>query len=213
MYRRNEAMNLAQIRKEYQSRALDENSAAADPVAQFLLWMEEAVRSEVEEPTAMHLATADAAGRPSGRMVLLKGVENGGFVFFTNYESKKGRQLSQNPYAALTFFWPELERQVRIEGRVRRLGRKESEQYFVTRPRESQWGAHASPQSRPIPDRAWLEKAYSRVQRRFPDAVPCPENWGGYVLFPERFEFWQGRQGRMHDRLEYREGKIVRLAP
>ncbi|MCS7085510.1 MAG: pyridoxamine 5'-phosphate oxidase [Bacteroidia bacterium] len=206
-------MNLAQIRKEYRSRTLDETTAPADPVKLFLLWMKEAVESEAEEPTAVHLATVDARGRPSGRMVLLKGVENGGFVFYTNYESRKARELAQNPYAALTFFWPELERQVRIEGKVRRTSREESVKYFESRPRESRLAAHASPQSKPIADRAWLEKAYNQAEQRFPDHVPCPENWGGFVLIPERFEFWQGRENRMHDRLEYRNGQIVRLAP
>lgn len=206
-------MNLADIRKDYQSRVLDETTVSADPFVQFLSWMDEAVKSEVEEPTAMHLATADSEGRPSGRMVLLKGVENGGFVFFTNYDSKKGKDLAQNPYAALTFFWPELERQVRIEGRVRRLPRNESVHYFSGRPRESRLGAHASPQSRPVPDRKWLDEAFRHANERFCGEVPCPENWGGFVVVPERFEFWQGRQGRMHDRLLYQDGKILRLAP
>ncbi len=206
-------MNLAEIRKDYQSRILDETTVLSDPVAQFLQWMDEAVKSEVEEPTAMHLATVGADGRPSGRMVLLKGVENGGFVFFTNYDSQKGRELAQNPYAALTFFWPELERQVRIEGRVRRLSREESVRYFESRPVESRWGAYASPQSRVVSGRAWLDDAYRQATERHPNGPPCPENWGGFVLLAESFEFWQGRQGRMHDRLKFLDGKIVRLAP
>jgi pyridoxamine 5'-phosphate oxidase len=172
----------------------------------------------MREPTSMALATADAEGRPSVRMVLLKGLASDGFRFFTNYESRKGRDLAANPQAALCLWWDRLERQVRAEGRVERLSREDSERYFRSRPRGSQIGASASPQSRPLADRFELEKRVAELEARHPEEdLPLPDFWGGYLLIPERVELWQGRESRLHDRFEYRrEGagwRIVRLAP
>lgn len=199
-------------------RDLEEDRAPDEPFSLFAAWLDEARGAKLLEPTAMTLATADALGKPAARTVLLKGFDDCGFRFYGNYESRKGRELAVNPQAALTFWWGGLERQVRIEGQVRVLGAALSDAYFAGRPRGSQIGAHASPQSRVIASRRDLESAYARAEEQFRErAVPRPAHWGGYLLEPQRIEFWQGRQNRLHDRLSYRrdgEGwRRQRLAP
>lgn len=213
-------MNTADLRREYHRATLNETGVDASPVVQFERWLAEAVKAEVPEPTAMTLATVGDGGRPAARIVLLKDVGAEGFLFFTNYDSRKGRELAAHPYAALLFHWVELERQVRIEGKVSRASTTDSDAYFASRPPLSRIGAWASPQSDPIPDRDWLEREFSAVQERFtadPDSIPRPPHWGGYRLLPSRFEFWQGRQSRLHDRIRYRleaeHWRIERLAP
>lgn len=195
---------LADLRREYASRALTEADANADPVRQFTLWFEEALKSQLIDVNAMTLATASRSGEPSARIVLLKGADENGFVFYTNYESAKGRDLAGNPRACLLFFWAELERQVRITGSVTRTSIEESDDYFHARPVESQIGACASPQSRPIRDRAELETRYAEFAAKYKDQiVPLPSCWGGYRVRPDAMEFWQGRKSRLHDRLLY----------
>lgn len=213
-------MNTADLRREYHRATLNETGVDASPVVQFERWLAEAVKAEVPEPTAMTLATVGDGGRPAARIVLLKDVGAEGFLFFTNYDSRKGRELATHPYAALLFHWVELERQVRVEGEVSRASAADSDAYFASRPRPSRIGAWASPQSDPIPDRDWLERKFSAVQERFaadPDSIPRPPHWGGYRLLPSTFEFWQGRQSRLHDRIRYRleaaHWRIERLAP
>jgi len=210
-------MNLADLRREYTLESLDESSVDADPVRQFTRWMEAAIKAEVPEATAMHLATVDARGRPSGRIVLLKGADERGFVFYTNYRSRKSLELEAHPLAALTFFWKELERQVRIEGRVSKVEIEACDVYFASRPLGSRIGAWASPQSETIESRQWLEKRWEELGVQYGEHPPRPPHWGGWRVEPEYFEFWQGRRSRLHDRIVYaREGsawRTRRLAP
>ena len=192
-------------RKSYERAALDEHGIDRDPFQQFTIWYDEAVAAGLPEPEAMTLSTATLEGQPSARIVLLRGYDERGFCFFSNYSSQKGQELAANPYAAVTFHWVELERQVRIAGRVEKVTEAESDAYFQSRPSQSRIGAWSSPQSNVISSRDALEELFEKYQKQYLDetAIPRPEHWGGYRVIPERIEFWQGRPNRLHDRLRF----------
>lgn len=211
--------HIAHIRKDYQKAALDESHAGNDPIVFFSKWFAEAIKAETEEVNAMTLATVAADGQPHARIVLLKGLQDSGFVFFTNYESAKAKDIAAQPKVSLVFFWKELERQVRILGEAHKLSDAENDAYYHTRPYGSQIGAWASPQSRVIADRAVLENSYEQYEKQYsPETIVRPPHWGGYIVQPSVIEFWQGRSSRLHDRLVFERAteeawKVSRLAP
>lgn len=212
-------LDLAAIRKDYRLQSLLESDIDANPLKQFEKWFQQAMESGIEEPNAMTLATSTKNGKPSARIVLLKKIKENGFVFFTNYESKKGKQIKDNPFGCIVFLWKELERQVRVEGMIKKISERESDEYFSKRPFESRIGAWSSPQSNVIKDREILEKNVLHYTEKFQSQnIPRPSNWGGYIVEPTLIEFWQGRTGRLHDRLQYITNEknswiIERLAP
>jgi pyridoxamine 5'-phosphate oxidase len=215
----NTMQNIADLRKEYSRATLDFSNVNPDPIKQFEKWFDEALQAGISEPNAMHLATVNEQGKPSSRIVLLKGIAENEFLFYTNYQSKKGKELEANPACALTFFWADIERQVRIEGVAQRVDGSISDAYFQSRPRGSQIGAWSSPQSSVIKDRSILEQRAAQLEKKFENEkqIPRPHQWGGYRVQPLLLEFWQGRGSRLHDRLQYvridNAWRIDRLAP
>jgi pyridoxamine 5'-phosphate oxidase len=209
--------DLSNIRRDYSKFSLDINSISPDPFKQFDIWMNDALKGEFLEPTAVAVSTVNKNGRPSSRIVLLKKYNEKGFIFFTNYKSRKGNDISENDFASMLFFWDKFERQIRIEGRIEKVSQKESEEYFESRPDTSKLGAWASNQSQPLKSRFTLMRKVAGLMLKYPSKVPLPEFWGGYRLIPDEFEFWQGRESRLHDRFRYQldgtNWKIERLSP